>query len=67
MKWKVAVAALAASWGLIAVIVREVELDAEVLVFYRLAFAALTARARRGGAAAAGAACAWSVTDFASS
>lgn len=42
MKWKVAVAALAASWGLIAVIVREIELDAEVLVFYRLAFAALT-------------------------
>jgi drug/metabolite transporter (DMT)-like permease len=42
LKWKVAVAALAASWGLIAVIVREVELDAEVLVFYRLLFAALT-------------------------
>jgi drug/metabolite transporter (DMT)-like permease len=42
LKWKVAVAALAASWGLIAVIVREVELDAEVLVFYRLVFAALT-------------------------
>jgi drug/metabolite transporter (DMT)-like permease len=42
MRWNVAVAALAASWGLIAVIVREVELDAQVLVFYRLAFAALT-------------------------
>lgn len=42
MRWNVAVAALAASWGLIAVIVREVDLDAQVLAFYRLAFAALT-------------------------
>jgi drug/metabolite transporter (DMT)-like permease len=42
MRWNLAVAALASSWGLIAVIVREVELDAQVLVFYRLAFAALT-------------------------
>ncbi len=42
MRWNVAVATLAASWGLIAVIVREVDLDAQVLVFYRLAFAALT-------------------------
>jgi drug/metabolite transporter (DMT)-like permease len=42
MRWNVAVAALAASWGLIAVIVREVDLDAQVLTFYRLAFAALT-------------------------
>ena len=40
MRWNLAVAALAASWGLIAIIVREVELDAQVLVFYRLAFAA---------------------------
>ena len=42
MRWKLAVAALAASWGLIAVIVRKVDLDAQVLVFYRLAFAAVT-------------------------
>jgi drug/metabolite transporter (DMT)-like permease len=42
LRWNVAVAALASSWGLIAVIVREVDLDAQVLVFYRLAFAALT-------------------------
>lgn len=42
MRWNVAVAALAASWGLIAVIVRELDLDAQVLVFYRLAFAATT-------------------------
>lgn len=41
MRWNLAVAALAASWGLIAIIVREVDLDAQVLVFYRLAFAAL--------------------------
>ncbi len=42
MRWKLAVAALATSWGLIAVIVRKVDLDAQVLVFYRLAFAAVT-------------------------
>ena len=42
MRWKLAVATLAASWGLIAVIVRKVELDAQVLAFYRLAFAAVT-------------------------
>jgi drug/metabolite transporter (DMT)-like permease len=42
VRWNLAVAALAASWGLIAVIVREVDLDAQVLAFYRLAFAALT-------------------------
>lgn len=35
MRWNVAVAALAASWGLVAIIVREVDLDAGVLVFYR--------------------------------
>jgi drug/metabolite transporter (DMT)-like permease len=40
MRWNLAVAALAASWGLIAIIVREVDLDAQVLVFYRLALAA---------------------------
>jgi drug/metabolite transporter, DME family len=42
VRWNVAVAALAASWGLIAVIVRKVDLDAQVLAFYRVAFAALT-------------------------
>ncbi len=42
MRWKLAVAALATSWGLIAVIVRKVDLDAQVLAFYRLAFAAVT-------------------------
>ena len=41
MRWNVAVAALAASWGLIAVIVRKVDLDAQVLVFYRLSLAAI--------------------------
>ena len=39
MRWKLAVATLAVSWGLIAVIVRKVDLDAQVLAFYRLAFA----------------------------
>jgi drug/metabolite transporter (DMT)-like permease len=42
LRWKLAVAALATSWGLIAVIVRKVDLDAQVLAFYRLAFAAVT-------------------------
>ena len=41
MRWNVAVAALAASWGFVAIIVREVELDAEVLVFYRVLFGVL--------------------------
>jgi len=41
VRWNVAVAALAAAWGLIAIIVRKVELDAQVLAFYRVAFAAL--------------------------
>ena len=42
MRWNLGVATLAASWGLIAVIVRKVDLDAQVLTFFRLAFAALT-------------------------
>ncbi|MBA3383177.1 MAG: DMT family transporter [Actinobacteria bacterium] len=42
MRWKLAVATLATSWGLIAVIVRKVDLDAQVLAFYRLAFAGAT-------------------------
>jgi len=42
VRWNLAVAALAASWGLIAVIVRKVDLDAQVLAFYRCLFAALT-------------------------
>jgi drug/metabolite transporter (DMT)-like permease len=41
VRWNVAVAALAASWGLVAVIVREIDLDAQVLAFYRVAFAAI--------------------------
>jgi drug/metabolite transporter (DMT)-like permease len=40
VRWNLAVAALAASWGLIPVIVREVGLSAPALTFYRLAFAA---------------------------
>ncbi|MGH2922306.1 MAG: EamA family transporter, partial [Gaiellaceae bacterium] len=35
MRWNVAVAALSASFGLVSIIVRGVELDAAVLVFYR--------------------------------
>lgn len=42
MRWNVAVAALASSWGFVAIIVREVHLDAGVLVFYRCLFAVLT-------------------------
>jgi len=42
LRWKLAVATLATSWGLIAVIVRKIDLDAQVLAFYRLAFAAAT-------------------------
>jgi drug/metabolite transporter (DMT)-like permease len=42
VRWNVSVATLAASWGFIAVLVSAVDLDATVLVFYRLALAALT-------------------------
>jgi DME family drug/metabolite transporter len=42
VRWNLAVAALAASWGLIAIIVRKVDLDAQVLAFYRCLFAAVT-------------------------
>ena len=42
MRWNLGVAALATSWGLIPVIVRRVDLDAQVLTFYRLFFAAVT-------------------------
>ena len=42
MRWKVCIAALAASWGLISIIVAQVGLDASVLVFYRLSLAVLT-------------------------
>jgi len=41
VRWNAAVAGLAASWGLIAIVVAAVDLDASVLVFYRLALAAL--------------------------
>ncbi|HYZ19417.1 MAG TPA: DMT family transporter [Gaiellaceae bacterium] len=42
MRWNVAVAALAASFGFVSIIVREVDLDAEVLVFFRCVFAVAT-------------------------
>src|SRR5690242_15354225 len=42
MRWNVSVATLAASWGFIAILVSAVDLDATVLVFYRLALAAAT-------------------------
>lgn len=42
MRWNVAVAALATSFGFVSIIVREVDLDAEVLVFYRCVFAVAT-------------------------
>jgi drug/metabolite transporter (DMT)-like permease len=42
VRWNLSVAALAASWGLIAVVVAEIDLDAVVLVFWRLALAGLT-------------------------
>jgi drug/metabolite transporter, DME family len=41
VRWNLSIAALAAAWGLIAVIVAGVELDAAALVFHRLALAAL--------------------------
>jgi drug/metabolite transporter (DMT)-like permease len=41
VRWNLAVAGLAASWGVIAVIVAGVDLDARALVFWRLALAAL--------------------------
>lgn len=40
MRWNLAVAVLASSWGIISVIVAGVDLDAAVLVFYRVAIAA---------------------------
>ncbi|RDI75237.1 EamA-like transporter family [Gaiella occulta] len=40
MRWNLALAGLASSWGLIAVLVAAVELDAAALAFLRLAFAA---------------------------
>ena len=39
MRWNVAVAALASSWGLVSILVREIDLSAEVLVFWRCVFA----------------------------
>ena len=41
MRWNLSVAALAASWGFIAVIVRGVDLSATALAFYRVALAAV--------------------------
>lgn len=49
MRWNLSVAGLAASWGFISVIVAGVDLDASVLVFFRLSLAALAI----GAAAAA--------------
>ena len=42
MRWNLAVAALAASFGVVSIIVRHVELSAEALVFYRCVFAVVT-------------------------
>jgi drug/metabolite transporter (DMT)-like permease len=42
MRWNLLLAGLAASWGLIAVLVAAVDLDATVLAFGRLAIAAVT-------------------------
>ncbi len=42
MRWNVAVAGLAASFGFVSIIASEVDLDAEVLVFYRCVFAVAT-------------------------
>jgi drug/metabolite transporter, DME family len=42
VRWNLAVAGLAASWGIISLIVAGVDLDARVLVFWRLALAAAT-------------------------
>lgn len=42
MRWKVALGALAASWGFIAVLAASVELGAEALAFWRLLLATLT-------------------------
>lgn len=39
MRWKVAVAGLSASFGLVSIVVRGVDLDAAVLVFFRCLFA----------------------------
>jgi DME family drug/metabolite transporter len=42
VRWNVAVAALATSFGFVSIIVSEVDLDAEVLVLYRCVFAVAT-------------------------
>lgn len=42
MRWKLALGALAASWGFIAVLVAAVDLEAEALAFWRLSLAAAT-------------------------
>jgi drug/metabolite transporter (DMT)-like permease len=42
VRWNTAVAGLAASWGFISILVAAVDLDATVLVFYRLLLAAIT-------------------------
>jgi drug/metabolite transporter (DMT)-like permease len=42
MRWNLAVATLAASFGFVSIIVRDLELSAEALVFFRCAFAVLS-------------------------
>jgi drug/metabolite transporter (DMT)-like permease len=42
VKWNLGLATLAASWGFISIVVSAVDLDATVLVFFRLALAAVT-------------------------
>lgn len=42
MRWNLALASLAGSWGFISVVVAAVDLDATVLVFFRLLLAAVT-------------------------
>jgi len=42
VRWNLSVAALAASWGFISILVSAIDLDATVLVFYRLLLAAIT-------------------------
>ena len=52
MRWNLALGALAASWGFIAVLVAAVDLGAEALAFWRLALAARRSRSSRSRATA---------------
>jgi drug/metabolite transporter (DMT)-like permease len=55
VRWNACVAGLAASWGFISILVAAVDLDATVLVFYRLLLAALTVGVLAVGSRRAGA------------